>query len=218
MALINLVIFDLDGVLLDSETLYKQVNFELFEKLGVDITPEEYHSFIGIHAEHMWGYIREKGALDTSVEELIVMEREAKYQALKLTDLTPNNGLNELLDIIKSSGKKLAIASSGLQKNVNMILTRLGVQDEFQTVISGNMVVHGKPAPDIFLKAASELNIAPGNCLVIEDSRNGTIAAKAAGMTCVGYINKGSGPQDLTGADLIISDLTDNHLLSLINP
>lgn len=215
--MINLVIFDLDGVLLDSESLYKQLNFELFQKLGVDITHDEYNSFIGIHAESMWGYIKEKGNMSQSVQELIVMEREAKYQGLLNADLIPNPGLMSLLEGVKESGRKLAIASSGLQKNVDVILTRLEVKDYFEAIISGDMVENGKPAPDIFLKAAAEANTAPEHCLVIEDSRNGTLAAKAAGMTCVGYVNEGSGPQDLSKADAIVSNLTDQTLSTLIH-
>jgi HAD superfamily hydrolase (TIGR01509 family) len=210
--LTKLVIFDLDGVLLDSESLYKQLNFQLFDDLGVHITHEEYNSFIGIHAEHMWGCIKDKGDLSQSVQELIVMEREAKYNGLLESELIPNEGLYELLDLIKSEDIKLAIASSGLQKNVDVILTKLKVKDYFGKIVSGDMVENGKPAPDIFLLAASHFEIAPEHCLVIEDSRNGTLAAKAAGMTCFGYINEGSGPQDLSKADVIVEELSDERL------
>lgn len=192
------------------------MNFELFEQLGAPITDKEYNTFIGIHAELMWGYIKEKGNLEQDVHDLIALEKEAKFQTLSSRELTPNPGLFELLDLIKERGLSCSIASSGLMKNIKVILPNLGVEDYFEYIVSGEMVTNGKPAPDIFLKSAEPFGVAPKHCLVIEDSRNGTLAAKAAGMTCVGYINEGSGPQDLSKADLIVDSLTDPELLKLI--
>ena len=191
------------------------MNFELFDQLGAPITDEEYNSFIGIHAELMWGYIKKKGTLEQDVHDLIALEKEAKFQTLSSGELTPNPGLFELLDLIKEQGLSCSIASSGLMKNIKVILPNLGVEDYFEYIVSGEMVTNGKPAPDIFLKSAKPFNVAPEHCLVIEDSRNGTLAAKAAGMTCVGYINEGSGPQDLSKADLIVDSLTDPELMGL---
>lgn len=215
--MINLVIFDLDGVLLDSESLYRAINFQFFAELGVEITAEEYQSFIGISGEKMWGYISEKGRLTHSVSELRQDEKERKYQGLATSKLTPNPGLITLLENIKNRNIPMAIASSGLMKNIQLILQKLEVQKYFDHIVSGEMPKHGKPAPDIFLLAAAHFQIAPKNCLVIEDSRNGVLAAKAAGMTCVGYINKGSGNQDLSVADLIVESLHDERLQTLIS-
>ena len=212
----DLIIFDLDGVLLDSETLYRTMNFRLFDELGAPITEEEYDTFIGIHAELMWGYIKEKGNLSQSVQELITLEKEAKYETLSSETLTPNPGLFDLLDFIKSQNIPMCIASSGLMKNIQVILPSLGVDSYFGHIVSGEMVKNGKPAPDIFLQAATHFDVNPENTLVIEDSRNGTLAAKAAGMTCVGYRNEGSGPQDLTKANFIVDSLTDPKLWETI--
>ncbi len=214
--LTKIFIFDLDGVLLDSESLYKKVNFELFEDLGVEITDEEYNSFIGISGEKMWGYIKEKGDLPQPVEELRVMERERKYIGLSENELIPNPGLMELLNTLESYSIPRVIASSGLMKNIELILSKMNLKNYFSHIVSGEMPKKGKPAPDIFLLAASHFDIDPKECIVLEDSRNGTLAAKAAGMTCVGYINPGSGNQDLSKADLIISDLKDERFYSLI--
>ncbi len=192
------------------------MNFELFDQLGAPITDEEYNSFIGIHAELMWGYIKKKGQLEQDIPDLIALEKEAKFETLSSGELTPNPGLFELLDTIKSNGITCSIASSGLMKNIKVILPKLGVEDYFGYIVSGEMVTNGKPAPDIFLKSAEPFGVDPENCLVIEDSRNGTLAAEAAGMTCVGYVNEGSGPQDLSKADLIVDSLTDPALLNLI--
>ena len=214
--MIDLVIFDLDGVLLDSESLYRTMNFRLFEELGAPITEKEYDTFIGIHAELMWGYIKEKGNLSQSVQELINLEKEAKYETLSSQTLTPNPGLMDLLEFIKSQNIPMCIASSGLMKNIKVILPSLGVDSYFTHIVSGEMVENGKPAPDIFLQAAAHFDVDPTMALVIEDSRNGTIAAKAAYMTCVGYRNEGSGPQDLSKADFVIDSLTAAELWDTI--
>lgn len=215
--MIKLVIFDLDGVLLDSESLYKQLNLELFHELGAHISDEEYNSFIGISGDKMWGYIKDKSGLSQSTSELRMLERERKYNGLLEHNLVPNPGLFELLNYISSKNIPCAIASSGLMKNVSLILEKLNVSSYFSHIVSGEMPQKGKPNPEIFLLAAAHYGISPNQCLVIEDSKNGTIAAKAASMTCVGYINEGSGNQDLSKADLIISSLTDQRLLELIS-
>ncbi len=214
--MIKLVIFDLDGVLLDSESLYKIVNMNLFADLGVHITDEEYNSFIGISGDKMWSYIKEKGRLEQSISELRAMERERKFVGLSGSDLVPNSGLLELLHHIKENNIPTCIASSGLMKNIKLILSKLDVEAFFSYIVSGEMPKHGKPAPDIFLLAAKHYNIRPEDCLVIEDSRNGTLAAKAAGMTCIGYINPGSGNQDLSKADMMISSFLDRRIIDLL--
>ena len=210
------MIFDLDGVLLDSESLYKTVNMKLFSELGVHITDEEYNSFIGISGDKMWVYIKKKGNLPQSISELRGLERERKFEGLSEHNLIPNEGLFELLNRIKQKNIPACIASSGLMKNIQLILSKLNVEDYFSYIVSGEMPKQGKPAPDIFLLAAEYFKVKPENCLVIEDSRNGTLAAKAAGMTCAGYINPGSGNQDLSRADLVVETLTSPKLLSLI--
>lgn len=213
--MIQLVIFDLDGVLLDSESLYKRVNFQLFSDLGVKITDEEYNSFIGISGAKMWDYIKKKGSLAQSIEELRVLERERKFEGLSSEVLIPNPGLLDLLKELRGKTIPCAIASSGLMKNIRLILSKLNVESYFSHIVSGEMPEKGKPAPDIFLLAAKHYRIEPENCLVIEDSRNGVLAAKAAGMTCVGYVNEGSGNQDLSKADLIVGSLIEIDLIQI---
>lgn len=212
----ELIIFDMDGVLLDSESLYWKVNFEFFDDLGVEITNEEYNSFIGISGTKMWTYIKQKGNLPNPIPELIAEEKQRKYDALAKEELQENDGLNDLLENIKSKEISCCIASSGLMKNIELILKKLDVEKYFTHIVSGEMVTNGKPAPDIFLQAADHFKADPNHCLVIEDSRNGVIAAKSANITCVGYINQGSGNQDLSKADLVTDSLADHRLLELI--
>ncbi|KAA9325961.1 HAD family hydrolase [Adhaeribacter soli] len=211
----QLLIFDMDGVLLDSEPLYRNMNQVLFRELGAEITEEEYEAFIGISATKMWQYIKEKCGLPQTVEELKALEKERKHQTLLQTNLAPTAGIVAFLDHLKQTGHTLALASSSLQKNIGLILSKLDIAHYFDLIVSGEQVANGKPEPDIFLKAAAHYNQPPANCIVIEDSRNGVQAAKAAGMFCIGYYNPNSGNQDLSQADLIIDNFADERLLQI---
>lgn len=212
----KLIIFDMDGVLVDSEKIYMEMNRAFFRELGAEITYEEYQTFIGISATKMWTYIKEKANLLQSVEELKEQEKELKHKTLKEAELVPTPGLIGLLDMLKLNGHTLAIASSGLRKNIDLILEKLGIGKYFDLIVSGEQVVKGKPEPDIFLKAAGHFQVSPSHCIVIEDSRNGVLAAKAAGMYCIGYNNPSSGNQDLSKADIIIDSLGSERFYEIL--
>jgi len=212
----KIIIFDLDGVLLDSEKIYIEMNQRFFKELGADISMEEHQTFVGISANKMWGYIKDKAGLSQSVEELKAMERELKYKTLQETHLVPTKGSREFLDWLKKRSFTMAIASSGLRKNVQLILDKLGVHGHFDMVVSGEDVVKGKPEPDIFLKVSGHYGRPARDCVVIEDSTNGVKAAKSAGMACLGYFNPTSGRQDLSLADLIFDDFQDQKLYRFV--
>lgn len=211
----KLVIFDMDGVLLDSEPLYRETNLKFFNELGAHISHAEYDSFIGIAASTMWSRIKEKAPITHSVETLKSMERELKYSMLLQTDLRPIAGIPQFLQALKQGGYTLAVASSGQRKNIELILQKTGLASCFAYVVSGEQVPRGKPEPDIFLHVAHHFGVAPKNCFVVEDSRNGVLAAKAAGMFCIGFQNPGSGSQDLHQADLVITGFHDKKLYDL---
>ena len=212
----KLIIFDVDGVLLDSETLYMEMNQSLFTQLGADISYSEYQTFIGISGKKMWTYIKEKSGLSQTVDELIAIEKELKHITLKKTDLIPTIGLVDFLKLLKQRSYTIAIASSGLKKNIDLILQKLNIGEYFELIVSGEQVAKGKPEPDIFLTVSEHYHANPKDCIVIEDSKNGVLAAKAAGMFCVGYYNPSSGEQDLSKADLVIKHFNDFRLVDLI--
>lgn len=208
----KIVIFDMDGVLLDSEPIYIAMNMKFFKQLGAQISLQEYDGFIGVSATKMWSYVKEKAKLVPTVEELKETERELKYKTLKETALTPTDGIVPFLDHLQKAGFTLSIASSGLKKNVHLILSKLGLENYFDLVVTGEDVERGKPEPDIFLKVAAHYGRPPGDCAVIEDSANGVQAAKAAGMACLAYFNPHSGKQDLSKADFIFGRFDDQKL------
>lgn len=206
----KLVIFDMDGVLLDSEKLYMDMNQIFFRQLGAEISIEEHQTFIGISATKMWTYIKEKFDLAETVEKLKEQEKALKYKTLSETELFPTPGVVDFLEYLKQKEYTLAIASSSLKINVDLILSKLRLHTYFDLIISGEQVERGKPDPDIFLKVANHYNRSPEDCIVIEDSTNGVVAAKAAGMSCIGYYNPGSGKQDLSQADKILDSFNDS--------
>jgi HAD superfamily hydrolase (TIGR01509 family) len=212
----KLIIFDMDGVLLDSEKLYMDMNQIFFKNLGAEISIEEHQTFVGISATKMWSYIKEKFNLQNSVDELISLEKELKHKTLRETNLTPTIGVLDFLKYLKVNGHIVTIASSGLKKNIDLILQKLEMGEYFDLIVSGEQVEKGKPDPDIFLKVAKHYERVPEDCIVIEDSTNGVLAAKAANMFCIGYFNPNSGNQDLSKADIIIESFKDLKLYDVI--
>lgn len=199
----------MDGVLVDTEPLYIIMNKDFLQQHNAVITDEEYNQFIGISAKKMWYFLQEKYNLPFSVDELISMEKQAKYTILNESELQPIDGIVDLLVALKQQNYKIAIASSSMKKNVELIISKTNLTRYFDYIVSGEDVVNGKPAPDIFLKAMHYFNEQPENCVVVEDAKNGVLAAKAANMFCIGFQNKNSGNQDLSKADLIIHSIKE---------
>lgn len=212
----KLIIFDMDGVLLDSEKLYMDMNQIFFRQLGAEISIAEHQTFVGISATKMWTYIKDKFNLPQSVDELKELEKELKHTTLQETDLVPTSGVTDFLEFLKQHDHTMAIASSGLKKNIDLILQKLNIGNYFDLIVSGEQVRNGKPEPDIFLSVAEYYKRTPQDCIVIEDSTNGVLAAKAANMFCVGYYNPNSGNQNLSKADIIINSFKDPQLYNLI--
>jgi HAD superfamily hydrolase (TIGR01509 family) len=212
----KLVIFDMDGVLLDSESLYMGMNQQWFKEIGVNLSLEKHRQFVGVSAKIMWQYLVDEFNLPGTVQEYIQAEKELKYKTLLAADLKPTDGLIDFLNHLKTKNHKITLASSSLYENIDLILTKLNVAKYFEFIVSGGQVTKGKPEPDIFLKVSAHYDMPVQNCLVIEDSTNGVVAAKAAGMFCIGYNNPTSGNQDLAKADVIINSFREEFLYEII--
>ncbi len=210
------LIFDMDGVLVDTEPIYFAANNHIFNQLGFSVNHAGYARFIGLDAHRMWSQLKAEQNLPQSVDALVKMEKAGMVSGLLAADLSPMAGLSDLLAELASRGVALALASSSSHRVIEIILRKLGFAHTFAAIASGEDVTHGKPAPDIFLLAAQRLGAAPATCTVIEDSANGVRGAKAAGMRCVGFRNPGSGAQDLSEADVIIDGFTPAGIREII--
>lgn len=210
----------MDGVLLDSETIYKSSNAKLFQSLGLSIDEHQYQSLIGLSSTKIWETLISESGLSGNIEEYKQLEKETKYQALFESELIPHQHIFDLLYYCKKSNIKMGIASMSSRKNIDLIISKLKMNLFFEVILSGENVTLGKPNPEIYLKAAEKLNLKPNQCLVIEDSFNGSQAAAAAGMKCIGYINAGSGKQDLSSCIMtsnnykeVLKYILQNHFI-----
>jgi beta-phosphoglucomutase family hydrolase len=206
--MLEAVIFDMDGVLIDSEPFHLVVNERIFEDLGINMSEDEYHSFIGTTHKDMWTIIKNRYNLPQSVPELVNMQVSGNIDYIKNEEIQSIKikGITDLLSRISRENIKIGIASSSPNEVINLVIKKLNISDYFSAIVGGEEIKKGKPAPDIFLKAAKRLEEKPSDCIVVEDSKNGTLAAKAAGMKCIGFKNPNSGNQNLEKADLIIDN------------
>lgn len=210
--MLKAVIFDMDGVIIDSEPIHKEVEKKIFKKFGANISEEEHNSYIGMTSMGMWNEIkvRHNFKQSFSVEELIEMEVKNYIELIQSNrNIKPINGVVELIDELHKNHIKLAIASSAVRKSIETVVDMFALEKYFEIRISGEDIKNGKPAPDIFLMASRHLGVKPKDCIVVEDSKNGVYAAKEAGMKCIGFSNPNSGNQDLSSADMIIRGFTD---------
>ena len=201
------VIFDMDGVVIDSEPFHYTVNKEIFKNLNIDVPDKKYVMFIGATNTAMWTYLKKEYKLPQDVKYLVKLEEDGVINYLKKNKERPIDGVLELLKSLSKKEIAIALASSSPPDYIYAVLKSFDIYDYFKEVVSGEWVKRSKPAPDIFLKTADLLSIDPKNCVVIEDSENGVNAAKAAGMKCIGYKNPNSGCQDLSNADAIVDSL-----------
>ena len=208
--LIKAVIFDMDGVLVNSEPHHVKIERKIFDEIGANIGLEEHAGYMGTASDEMWLNIIARHGLSNSPEELLEMGNQhvmSYFSSLK--ELKPMLGLVPVLDKLRELNIPMAVASSSSAEVVDLILDRSGLKQYFPMVVSGQMVEKSKPEPDIFLKVAAQLQLDSSACLVVEDSTNGIRAAKSAGMVCIAYRGEGFANQDQSLADEVIKDFTE---------
>jgi len=204
--MIEAILFDLDGLMVDSEPHSIASWQAVLAKRGVQFDQAALDAVLGQRVVETASTAIRLFHLPERPEDLAA--EKADYQISHLDGhVTAMPGLIELLDWVDQSGLQKAVASSGLRRYIDAVLAATHVRDRFHVIISADDVVNGKPAPDVFLAAARALNVPPENCLVLEDAPFGVQAAKAAGMTCFAVPNAHSHALDLSLADRVVASL-----------
>jgi HAD superfamily hydrolase (TIGR01509 family) len=203
------VIFDMDGVLVDSEPTHERIEKEMFRELGIELAAEEHRGFQGTSSVEMWQTIVARHSLSQPAAEFGDEHRRRFLGYLSAGEVPLIEGVLDLLQELTSKGHRLALASSSVREVVQAVLDTLSLSHYFDVLTTGDEVEQSKPAPDIFLMTASRLGVTPGDCLVVEDSKNGVRAAKAAGMTCVRYDAEGSGQSSGSAADHVVTSMSE---------
>ncbi len=198
--MINTVIFDMDGVLLDSEPIHQRVNQNYFKLLGTPVSQDFYQkNFIGLPVEQMLIYLKKEHNLTRSVDEMLRECGQLLFEDFERSALRPAEGVDHLLGELKKRKFNLAVGSSSSPELISLIIGKLGLDKYFDHLVSGYQVERGKPHPDLFLRIAEIFQADPLQCAVIEDSSLGLQAAVSAGMKTVGVENPESA-QDMAGA------------------
>lgn len=205
--MLEAVIFDMDGVIINSEPLHYEANQKLFDKLGFSVPSTEYSNYIGISNEKMWEDLKSKYELNENLQDLTERQKEHTHKFIQ-ENMNGNEipGIKKILEELKDMNIKTAVASSSSKDLIETVIKGFDLCEYFDVLVSGEEVKNGKPNPDIFQLASKRLKVNIKNCIVIEDSTNGVKAAKEAGAKCIGFNNPDSPGQSLKKADIIIND------------
>lgn len=206
--MIQAVLFDFDGLLADSEPLQKAAWQAYLAQHNQPLDPALIDRMFGLRLAESAELVRSTLQLPMPVEQ-IMAERDTIFLASLAGALRPMPGALETVAAVRRMGFRTALATSGHRRYVPVALRELGLVDMFDTIVTGDMVAHGKPAPDIFLCAAQQLRVDPKHCVVVEDAPHGIAAAHAAGMFAIAIPNDMTRKLDLSQADHVCSSLIE---------
>lgn len=198
------LIFDMDGVLVNSEPFHKEVLVEVFRSKGLHLDDPYYNSLVGMSNRAIWEKVRTDFSLSGEVKAHMDYHQEVLFRMLEDREVPQPEGMPGLLERLRKSDIRCSLASSSPMRLINAFVDRMQIADLLDHTVSGEHLERSKPFPDIFLKVSALYGADPGQFWVIEDSSHGVKAALAAGMRCIGYRNPDSGAQDLTMAHLRI--------------
>ncbi|MGM0581116.1 MAG: HAD family hydrolase [Bacteroidota bacterium] len=207
------IIFDMDGVIIDNISYHIEALKQFLKQFGKEVTNEEFQNHYNGRTiqEVILGL---KPDADHTEVMLLAEEKEKIYRDLYSADLAPTDGLMEFLPLAKKAGLKMAVATSAITANADFTLDGLNIRNYFDAVIDSTMVTKGKPDPQIYLKAAEQLNISPENCVVLEDALAGIESAKRAGMDVIGLFTSLKKEELPDGLLMKIKDFHELNALS----
>lgn len=204
------VLFDMDGVIVDSEPMHRKAFFKVFEDLGITVSMEVYTSFAGSSTQNIADKLISMYDLQVSAQEIMDSKRKyfkGYFYNDSEFDLIP--GVRKLIEYYYNNGIKLVVASSATRTTIEMVFDKFGLDKYFMGRISGADLVESKPNPEIFIKAAEIAGEPTENCMVIEDAANGILAANRAGIFSVAYKSPNTHLQDYSLANKVIEDFSE---------
>jgi HAD superfamily hydrolase (TIGR01509 family) len=205
------VVFDMDGVLADSEPVYYAAINEVLRPIGKDMNPELQRAIMGYGVAETWAVLAEELSLEGSTDALVA-EYDRTLCRLLSELREPLPGVKELITTLRKRRVPYGLASSSWPGWIDALLGGIGLQDAFEHRVSATMVENGKPAPDIYLLAGKRIGVAPERCIAIEDTRTGLIAARDAGMLAVQVRSASTAFPPLEEADIVLDSLSDFDL------
>ncbi len=205
---IKAVIYDMDGVLIDSEPLWRQAEIETFAKVGLSFTDEMCMQTMGMRTSEVIEFWYAKTPWTGKTKKEVENELMQRVTQLIIEEGDTMKGVEFSLNYFKEKGLKVALASSSAMNLIEAVIEKLQIKKYFEVIESAEYLDFGKPHPEIFIKTAQQLEVRPNECLVIEDSFNGVLAAKAARMEVIAIPDKESERDDrFVIADFILKDL-----------
>jgi len=214
--MLQTVIFDMDGVIVDSEPVHHFAYQQHFKQLNITVSDDMYASFTGNSTKNIYQKLKAHFDLKEEVEDLVLVKRNLFNDAFDAKeDLELINGVLPLIQELHANGVLLLLASSSAKVTIERVFNRFGLHTYFSGIFSGEDFPQSKPHPALFLKAWEHSKHPKNNCLVIEDSTNGILAAKAAGIPCIGFDSFHSKNQDYSQADWVIQDFAEINYQNL---
>lgn len=198
----------MDGVIVDSEYTYLESKTDILKSADREKPLSYQYQFMGTTYEFMWQKMKDELDLPEDISFYIGEMNRIREEMIQRDGVRAIKHAQQLIKDLASQGYELAVASSSPKKEIIRNLTELGLIEYFKVLVSGEEVERSKPNPDVFLRAAELIEADPTNCIVIEDTKNGALAAKAAGMYCFGFANPDYPTQDLSMTDEIVTDLS----------
>ena len=220
--MIKAIIFDMDGVLIDSERLWEKSESLLLERkgLGTNAGYREKHrkKIMGLNQKDSVKLLKEYFGLPQSSEEILEERIRILLELYDTELLSPADGVRELLDaLIRERDIRTAVASASPMRVIEFVLGKFSLESAFEAVTSGECVERGKPHPDIYLETARRLGTSPARCVAVEDSANGMLSASRAGMRCIAVPDPRIPESEYPPADMVRRSVSEIHLEDIKN-